>query len=147
MSRSDLSRLAKVSRQAVSLWFQKAAEGYTSLNIQSKHLRNISQNLGISQDELSSSLPIIGTSEEKALETTILWDRLYPSLPRFIVALHHGELRAIARLVQCYGLFRASSILGKTVWRKFHQYKEHIEPRQREQWQAIWNLQKNLNLI
>jgi len=145
LTQSDLARMAGVSRQGVSLWFKKEKE--IQIDLKARHLWSLAQALGLSMEDLAKPLPLCGTEEEKIVETELLWDRLYPSLVQFVVALIRGENRALGRLVQVYGLFRAARTIGRRIFQKFPEYKKYIEPQQRKQWEAIWNLQKNLGLI
>ena len=95
-------------------------------------------------EDLMTSLPI---SAVGPLQVSLLWDRLYPSTEDFIIALVKGEYRAVARLVQVYGLYRGDKILGKSVWKKFEKYKQLIQPVRRRQCEKIWQHYQNPELI
>jgi hypothetical protein len=74
----------------------------------------------------------------RTLEASLLWDHLYPDLDSFAFALGGGEPRALARLVQVYGLYAAESALGCVAWRAFPVYKRHIHPVRRRQLETLW---------
>ena len=148
LTHSDLARLAGVSRQAVSLWFQKAKGTGQAINLHTKTHRRLAESLGMSMDDLSSPFPLYEQEEQiQKLESVLLWDRLYASLHRFVGAVIREQPQALARLVQVYGLFQAAKIAGRAVWKKFPKYKKHLEPVQRANWERVWILQKNLGLI
>lgn len=138
LSQADLSRMAGVSRQAVSLWFKSKEP---KLNVQSKHLENLSKALEIKIDSLLDPLPFLN------LNTWLLWDRLYPSVEDFGVALVKGELRALARLVESYGLFKSANLMGKIIWKKFLNYKKFIPPVRRKQCETLCRILQNHNLV
>ncbi|HLG19385.1 MAG TPA: helix-turn-helix transcriptional regulator [Bdellovibrionota bacterium] len=147
LNQSDLAKMAGVRRQAVSLWF-KGTEPGGDIHLKAQHLYRLAKTLGVSLEVLREPLPMLSEPKEVAsLETSLLWDRLYPSLARFSVALLRCESPAIARLVQVYGLFQAAAIAGNRVWTKFPVYKRFIEAVQRKEWERVWKLQKNLGLI
>lgn len=148
LSQSDLAKMAGVSRQAVSLWFKNSSAQNPRINLQARHLENLCHLLKVKMDDLVEPLPCLNNMEyTKTLETTLLWDNLYPGIDDFIISLLRGEPRAIARLVQVWGLFQASNMLGNVVWKNFSRYKKHILPVRRKECEQLWNLQKNLNLI
>jgi transcriptional regulator with XRE-family HTH domain len=141
LSQSDLARMAGVSRQAVSLWFKASQD--TELNVRTPHLRKLSDALHIQAEDLLRSLLVLNDDEAvRKYETALLWDRLYPGLVDFSVALVHGEVAALARLVQVFGLYKASKIAGKKIWDRFPQYKKHIRPVRREQIEQIWQVRR-----
>jgi transcriptional regulator with XRE-family HTH domain len=143
-SQADLARIAGVSRQAVSKWF-KAKPG-SEVDVLSSHLRKLADGLDVSADILLRPLPVLGDPEATLqYEAALLWDRIYPDLADFSAALAWGELPALARLVQVYGLFRASKVAGRRVWDRFHDYKRLIRPVRREQLECIWKLRHRLN--
>jgi transcriptional regulator with XRE-family HTH domain len=149
LNHSDLARLAGVRRQSVSLWFKKAQKDAThEINLHAQNQRKLAEGLGVTLDELIRPLPLHGDpGKRRIMETEILWDRLYPSLSAFAVALNRGEFPALARLVQAYGLFQAAAIAGEKIFKQFPRYKRHIEPNQRKSWERVWILQKSLGLI
>lgn len=141
LTQSDLAKMAGVSRQAVSHWFHQSDP---NINVHSKTLQQIAASFGVTTDMLSRSLPILSDGDKrKTLETNILWDRLYPDLESFISGLFRGQQAALARLVQIYGLYTSEKIVGKIVWKKFHEYKLKMALAQRRQCEIIWNLHKN----
>lgn len=149
ISQSDLARMAGVSRQAVSKWFGE--QGNTkggSLSLRISTVQRLAENLGVPIHTLLAPIPHISdASTVDRLRAKYLWDRLYPSILSFSVALIRGELRAIARLVQCDGLFEASKVVGKIIWKRFDDYKKYM-PRQRvQQCEIVWKIQKDLQLI
>jgi transcriptional regulator with XRE-family HTH domain len=147
LNQTDVARLAGVSRQAVSLWFRKRGSDVGTINLHSRTQTALARALGVPVDALTRHPPSLPPDATRQVESEVLWDCFYPSLTEFAAALVRGELPALARLVQAYGLFRAARIAGKRVWKKFPDYKRYIEPRQREEWSRIWALQKNLGLI
>ena len=138
-SQSDLARMAGVSRQAVSHWF-KAPAG-AEVDVLSSRMRKLSDGLGVSADVLLRPLPLLDDAQTVGkLETSLLWDHLYPDLAEYAVALARGELPALARLAQVYGMYRASKIAGRGVWESFPRFKRHIRPVRREQLERVWEL-------
>lgn len=151
LSQSDLARMAGVSRQAVSSWFRKTH------SIKMMPLIKLSHGLNISLDDLtqflqkSDPLDVFTTERQMQLKTNLLWDKLYPTLDGYLIALLRNDLRALARLTQVYGLFTAATIVGggrkSKIWILFHRYKKFIPPVQRQGQEKIWQLQKGLGLI
>lgn len=137
LSQSDLARLAGVTRQAVSLWF-KGPEG--GLGMRASHLVALSRGLGLSLDGLTESVGLDEKAEQD-VKTEFLWDGLYPGLAGFCAALARGEDRALARLVQVYGLYRAEAVAGESVWTRFPRYKRHVHPGRREGLEAVWRFE------
>lgn len=125
---SDLARLANVSRAAVSLWMGKEPVA----DIKAKHLQRIAAGLGVQMETLMQSLPLLEDGERiKTLESALLWDGLYRSVGDFAVALTKRDLRAVARLVQVYGMFAAEKIVGRAVWRHLPKYRRYLHPARR----------------
>ncbi|MBI2605523.1 MAG: helix-turn-helix transcriptional regulator [Deltaproteobacteria bacterium] len=142
LSQAELARLANVTRQAVSRWFAVGkSAGRDEINIETKTLRRISDALGIRADDLISSTEI---SEKREFETALLWDRAYGSLEEFAVALARQELKAVARLVQVYGMFASEKIVGQMVWRDFKRFAKHMHPTRRVECGKICELQRSL---
>lgn len=139
LNQSDLARLAGVSRQAVSLWMRQPMQ--TPVEMRASHLLNLSRRTGISLDVLTAPWPLVGTPEEDALSVELLWDRLYPGLVDFAVALAGNEEKAIARLVQVYGLYRAAVIVGEEAWKGFPRYQRYIQPQRREGLERVWRFE------
>ena len=148
LNQSDFARMAGVSRQAVSLWAKQPV-----ISLRSKNLRQLSTALGVSLDDLVQPLPILNDEKNAAtLQITLLWDRLFPSLESFVIALVQGDLRAVARLVQVYGLYASAKTLresgresggGSPVWKNFHQYKRYLHPARRSQCEKLWTLHES----
>jgi transcriptional regulator with XRE-family HTH domain len=133
-TRAQLARRVDVSRQAVSLWF-RAPEA----NLQSRHLLRLAEVLGVPAEDLAKPLPCFEPRERARLRATLLWDRLYPDLDDFAVALNAGDPRAIARFVQVYGIFAGEATLGPSVWADFRDYKRHIHPTRRSELETLWD--------
>ena len=139
LNQSDLAALAGVSRQAVSLWAKQSI-----INLRLKNLQQLAKGLGVSLDDLVQPLPVLNDPKAtETLQTGLLWDHLFPSLESFVVALVKGDLRALARLVQVYGLYGGAKTMGPAVWKKFPQYKNLIHPARREQCEKLWMLHEN----
>lgn len=125
-SRSELARRIGVSRQAVSLWFRKDGQ----VTLRSGHLLRIAEALGVPVEELARPLPCLGEERER-LRATLLWDRLYPDLDEFVIAVNAGDPRAMARLVEVYGLYASEKMIGDRAWKDFPVYKRYIHPARR----------------
>lgn len=138
--------MAGVTRQAVSHWFRSSPN--SEISIRTPHLKRISEGLRISAEDLLHPLPVLGDAQlTEQYEAALLWDRLYPGLGDFGVALVRGEWPALARLVQVYGLYQARKIAGPKVWDRFPDYKRHIRPVRREQLERVWQLHRNLTSV
>ena len=141
LSQSEIAKMAHVSKQAVSLWFQKDKE---TINIQSTHLHALAHALHLKGDDLLTPLPLSqDTSDVLSLKTSLLWDRLYPTLADFVIALIQYKPRALSRLVEAYGLFQSKNMLGKSIWTLFPKYKKYLSPVRRKQCEALWRLEQN----
>lgn len=141
---SKLAQMTGVSRQAVSKWF-KTPSG-SELNMRTTHLKSLTQKLQIKADVLLVPLPVLSDPQSVRLyETTLLWDRLYPNLIEFCVALIRGESQALARLVQVFGIYTAAKIAGQKIWDRFSDYQKYIRPVRRKEIERIWVLHQNLN--
>ena len=138
LSRSELARMVGVTRQAVSLWFQQE-----DANIHSRHLLRLSEVLGVSVEELVEPLPCFGPDTHARVRAALLWDRLYPDLDDFAVALNVSDPRAVGRFVEAYGLYAAEKTLGRSVWRNFPNYKKHIHPARRRELETLWAWNKS----
>ncbi len=138
LNQSDLARLAGISRQAVSLWFKKEGE---FIDVRSRSLDRLCRGLDISPDELLRQLPELESAREYRAQ--FLWDRLYPDLESFALALSSGDLRAIGRLTQVWGLYRSAKVVGNVVWREFERYAKYIAPPQRRKCELVWALHVN----
>lgn len=145
LSQADIAKKAGVSRQAVSLWFK---EKKNTINMQSRHLQKLAQELCLPVDDLLKPLPSLEDREYAGrLKATLLWDRLYPTIEDFAVALVELRPQALARLVEVYGLFASNALVGSVIWKGFPKYKKFLPPVRRKQCDQIWLLQQNLNLI
>ncbi len=133
MSQSELGRRTGVSRQAVSLWLRS---GVASL--QGRHLVKVSQALGLTVEQLVQPLPCLEPGVHDRMRATLLWDRLYPGLDDFAIALNHKQPRAIARLVEVHGLYGAAKVLdSRSVWGEFARYSRFIHPARRKQLEIL----------
>jgi transcriptional regulator with XRE-family HTH domain len=142
LSQSQIADAADVSRQAVSLWFGQSP---AFVPIGTDHLLNLSKGLGVKADSLLYEIADRDWWERETVN--LLWDKLFPDLTEFLSALDAGDLKAIARLVEIYGLFASSKIAGKNVWSRFNHYKNYLPPVRRKELEQLWNTQKSLRLI
>lgn len=133
-SRSELARRIGVSRQAVSLWFRGK-----EANLQGRHLIVLSEILGVPVEVLSKPLPCLDPENRARLRATLLWDRLFPDLDDFALALNAKDPRALGRFVEVYGLFAAEATLGPYVWDVFPDYKRFIHPARRRELETLWS--------
>ena len=138
LNQSALAKAAGVSRQAVSLWFMKSAED--RIGIRGAHLLELSRALNLSLDELVAPLPRLDPEGQESLTAELLWDKLYPDLVAFSIALARGELQALARLAQVFGLFRAAKMAGDAAWSRFPEYARLIHPQRRGDLERVWRL-------
>jgi transcriptional regulator with XRE-family HTH domain len=138
LSRSELARRVGVTRQAVSLWFQQQ-----DANLQGRHLVRLSEVLGVPVEDLTQPLPCFEPGVHARLRATLLWDRLYPDLDDFAIALSASDPRALGRFVEVYGLFAAEKTLGRSVWKGFPNYKKHIHPARRRELETLWAWNKS----
>ena len=143
-NQSDLARRLQVSRQCVSLWLSEASRN-ASINMESKNLEALSLCLGVSVNDLLKPLPCTEDQSTYQLESTRLnWDNLYPDLISLAIGAARGELIALARIVQTYGLFTSATFLGKDVWKRFPKYKKYIKPVLRPRLENVWNFANHL---
>jgi transcriptional regulator with XRE-family HTH domain len=138
LSRSELARRVGVTRQAVSLWFRQ-----DDANLQSRHLVRLSEVLGVPVEDLVQPLPCFEPDVHARLRATLLWDRLYPDLDDFAIALNASDPRALGRFAEVYGLFAAEKTLGRSVWTGFPNYKKHIHPARRRELETLWAWNKS----
>lgn len=144
MSQSDLARLAGVSRQAVSLWFSSDEKP----QLRSGHLENLSRGLGVSIDDLVWPLPFLEDEEgRRRLGAELNWDKMYPDVEGFLLALCRGELKAVARLVEAYGLFASARMAGSVALDRFPEYKRFLPPALRRDLEPLWKMRETLSLI
>lgn len=139
---SDLARMAGVSRQAVSLWFKHAKVTGGDINIHTQALKRLAAGLRVSVDLLLS--PVLSEEKRHTLTATLLWDRLYPSIESFALALIHLDPVAIGRLTQVYGMYTAEKVIGTKVWTLFPTYRQFINPTRRKECEKIWDLEQSL---
>lgn len=133
LSPAELARRVGVTRQAVSLWFREE-----QANLQGRHLIRLGEELGVPVEVLVRPLPCFEPETHARLLATLLWDRLYPDLDDFAVALLASEPRALGRFVEVYGLFAAEKTLGKSVWKNFSEYARTIHPARRRELETLW---------
>lgn len=132
-TQAELARRVGVSRQAVSQWFQRE-----EANLQARHLIRLAGALGVSVEDLARPLPCFDPDTHARLRAALLWDRLYPDLDDFAVALNSGDPRALARFVEIYGLYAAEATLGSAVWEEFEDYKRYLPPVRRSELETLW---------
>lgn len=134
--------MAQVSRQAVSQWMKAATKENANVDVLSSHLKRLAEGLGVSADDLLNPLPVLDNpGNEKNLTALLLWDRLYPGLVEFCMALVRNEETALARLVEVFGLFRAAKIAGdRAIWGEFPKFKRRIRPGRRAQLESVWRI-------
>ena len=77
------------------------------------------------------------TDRRDGWRTRYLWDRLYPDINDFAIALNRNEPKAVARLVEVEGLYRAEKVLGPRVWSQFQDYKRLVHPARRPQLELL----------
>ena len=136
LKQSDLARAAGVSRQAVSLWMKQ--KGPRGVGARASHMIRLAGNLGIGIQELITPLPDL-----EPYKASLLWDGLYPSVPAMLAACIEGEDRALARVVQVYGLLITTRLFGRKVLRSFPDYKKHMHPVRRRESEQVWEILSN----
>ncbi len=140
LSQSDLARKIGVSRQTISSWLVQEKRTKISANDTFK----MANALGVKLEDLFHPLPLFEDPKAlKKVESELLWDRLYPDLTQFLRAVIRGELPALARLVQLYGLFQSEKIAGAQVWEKYPRYKNQLVPVVQKKMEILWNLKKS----
>jgi len=133
LSQSELARRIGVSRQAISQWLRKDGP----VNLQGRHLVQVSRALDLPISELIRPLPCCEPQVQAVLSASLLWDHLYLDLVDFAIALNQGHPRALARLVEVYGLYASEKMLGTHVWTEFPRYKRYLHPARRRQLEAL----------
>lgn len=131
LSQAEIARRAGVTRQAVSAWLRQP-----TASVRGSTLLRVAEALGVRAEALARPLPTGGVDME-TLSALFLWDRLYPNLVDFAIALNRHEPEAIARLVQVHGLFAAEQIIGRLVWQRFPEYKRFIHPARRHELEVL----------
>lgn len=141
LNQSAISKMSDLSRQAVSFWFSSETDFQ---NIQILHLIELSKSLNIRIDDLTKPMPVINDqNKQEALYAEFCWDYLYPDIESFFFALTESKHPAIARLVECRGLYESAYILGNIVWKKYHLYCRYIHPARRRECTHIWEIHQN----
>ena len=137
MNQSDLARAVGVSRQCVSQWMLDcSSDGF--VNIQTKHLLLIAKALNVIPDTLLRPLPLLCDPQSLQRETVrLLWDKLYPDLLSFLIAVLERRPEALARCVQVNGLYASARLFGERVWRDFPKYKHFIHPARRKELECL----------
>ena len=140
--RSDVAKAAAVSRQAVSLWFSGHGD-FRNLHV--ANLMSLGAGLGIAPAELLQPLPGLGDPvEERRLYAEFCWDRSFPDIFRFLVALADLQPRAVARLIECRGIYEAAEALGAQVWRGYPEFRRLLPPARRTVVDAVWKIHHDL---
>jgi hypothetical protein len=103
----------------------------------------LSEVLGVSVEELAKPLPCFDPQTHAQLRVTLLWDRLFPDLDDFAVALNGRDPRALGRFVEVYGLYAAEATLGSFIWSDFPKYKRYIHPARRSGLETLWSWHEN----
>jgi hypothetical protein len=115
-----------------------------NIGISAQHLKSLARTFGVTADTMLHPLPVLDNNKTAAVETAkLLWDRLYPDLESFAVAVLTGSLPAIARLVQIYGLYASAKMAGDIVWGSFPDYKKLIHPGRRGDLERIWKMRRD----
>ncbi len=144
LNQSAISKIAGVSRQAVSLWFISKTDFQ---NIQVLPLINLSRSLNIPLDDLTRPIPQLSDqNKRKDLYAEFCWDYLYPDIEAFFTALARFQSPALARLVSCRGMYESAHAAGGRVWTDYPKYRQHIHPARRKECDHIWELRTNRNL-
>ena len=131
---ASLARLAGVSRAAVTKWSREGKKtGWVNAEVNT--LRRLARGLGITPDVLLQECDHLS-----AWKTSFLWDRLYPDMEHFLVAVARGELPALARLVDILGFSQAEKVAGRKILTTFLRYKRFLRPPRREALEKLWPL-------
>lgn len=138
---ADVAAMAGVSRQAVHRWWSSEQ---VNIEVLAGSQKQLAESFGVSMGLLSEKLPVVSNRKlKKALQTQLLWDKLYPDIEHFVRALVVGNLDALARLTQVFGFFAAEKIAGSKVWTNFPKYKSKIHPARRRMLEMIWTEMQN----
>ena len=142
---SDVAKAAGVSRQAVSLWF---AQDDDFQNLHVANLVNLSNDLGIDPAELHEPLACISDpAAVRQLYAEFCWDRSYPDIHWFLVALAGSRPRAVARFIECRGIYEAAAVLGKGTWRAYRGIRKHLAPARRREIDTVWKVHHDLTRL
>lgn len=136
-SQNELAHRVGVSRQAVSLWLKK-----DEASVRSAHLMSVAAAFGVAVETLMEPVPAFRQAHDE-LRSRYLWDRLYPDLDDFAIAVNRFEPQAVARLVQIDGLYVAEKLLGRKVWKRFDRFKHLIHPARRRQLESLVRWREN----
>lgn len=137
LKRTDIARLAGVSRAAVTKWFRHGErDGW--VNVETRTVFALARALHV--EPASFFIP---QERLASFESRFLWDHLYPNMERFLKAATGGDPRAMARLVEVSGFRDAEAICGKRSTRTFLHYKRFIPPARRKALETIWPLFRN----
>lgn len=141
LSPTQLAKKIGVSRQSVSNWLNPTKP----MDVRSHHLQKIALVLNVKMETLLTPLPATTGAEKRKLETSLNWDKLYPTLEDLVLAAKKWHPPAVARLVQTYGLVTAGRIVGnkKALWDRYPIYKMHIHPGTRKLLDQVWEQQWN----
>ena len=139
---SDVAKAAGVSRQAVSLWFA-ADDDFRNVHVAT--LMNLSAGLGIDPAELLKPFPVLtDRATVRRWYAEFCWDRSYPDIYRFLVALAGSEPRAVARLIASRGIYEAAAVLGARVWRTYPGLRQFLPAARRTEVDAVWKIHHDL---
>ena len=142
--RSDVARAAGVSRQAVALWF--AGEG-DFRNVHVANLLKLSAGLGIAPAELLQPLPgLTDPVGEKRLYAEFCWDRSYPDIYRFLVALAEAQPRAVARYIESRGIYEAAAVVGERAWSMYPALRKLLPAARRTVVDSVWKIHHDSTL-
>jgi transcriptional regulator with XRE-family HTH domain len=132
LSQADVARLAQVSRAAVCKWFTSKSG---IANVETRTLLTLANGLDVS--------PGIFLQEQidlSSLSARFLWDRLYPTMEEFALALVRQQLPAMARLVQVLGFLPAAKVAGPRAITLFPSYRKFLKPSRHAELETLWPL-------
>lgn len=132
LNKADISRMAGVSRAAVTKWFG-SEKGVC--NVETFTLMKLAAALKLSPEYFLKEC-----EDLQSFETLFLWDHLYSSMEEFIVTLTRDRLSSIARLVQVMGFHSAVKIIGQRAVDLFPKYKQFIKPARQRELEILWPL-------
>ncbi|HLD45114.1 MAG TPA: hypothetical protein VJC18_06730 [bacterium] len=120
-----------MSNATVTKWF-KQADRSDFVNIETKSLFGLARGLGV-----DVSIFLSERRRLQPLQTSFLWDNLFPNMETFVKAVVQKRLPALARLVEVLGLRNASLVAGDVIYKKFSDYKKFIKPVRRQQMEVL----------
>jgi len=141
-SQSDVAKAAGVSRQAVSLWFA-ADDDFQNVHV--ANLLKLSDSLDIDPAELLK--PFRGMKDPasvRLLYAEFCWDRTFPDIYSFLSALAGSDPRAVARFIECRGIYEAVAVLGKRVWRSYPELSKLLPAARRKEIDIVWKIHQDL---